>query len=1029
MFILPKLSASVRKTLFILAAVFLLFSAGLFYVNKVLLPIQAKTFILKLAQDNLKRGVTFDTLQYNPIRGFVITQLVIADKNDPSKIFLKAESASANILWPALLKKKIIIPSVEINKPEIWMTRTVTHQWNFNDLIPDPAAAPTSGSPAAADLAITGLNITNGRVILTDTTSEFSETFLVPLIRGALSLDGVITIAGTIAIPSGEGRIAFDGRIRLGDKSCRGTIKAANILLERYLRFLPEPLPVNIQSLTIKDTSITATFEKETITLSGSLHLPETAITLADKTKLLGNITLSGISARKDQDGIALEGLLHTEALAIDTPAGVTLRLNTLNTTHFKASLKGPELRAATDLDAKAIDITLADGQKFTTDLSIRALELTQNALTWSARANANAAGLSAALNNSRSISGSISLNNITITGDIGTIRAQADIAADQIKLASPEGTLTTNILLPQTRLSLVNGRVESALRASFQKLDAAIQGITVKGNTSLSAHIILDPRAATPLTYTGMLRITGLSAENVPSAGSVNNIRGTLTFETNRAQTKQLSLTALSTPVHLSGSIIDLAALRVNIKASAEALDLAGAAGCIPNIIKEYAVTLGGTAAIDASFDGFLSRLQEGNFSGQATLKDVHAASGKFQQEISGLNGTFNYSAPSLFWKDLTVNYQGKTWTSHGYMQDFTSPFIKASIKTDNLNADIEARKKGDAVNIDTLTGAFFSSNFNIKGAILLPPGKSPEVDLGSEIKLVLRELPQMLPPEQAKQIEALKLAGILKIKANIKGAPQQWQSLASTLSIETPEMVLMGYKINDLVLNASQKDNKITPLTINGALYGGIFQTSTSIELKEKDFPFETTAKLENVNLELLKKDTPLKQQQLSGQLGATASLKGACLDIRHVTGNASIKISQGYLWALDILSNVLSILSSSFQGGDMIVTDASADFKIIDQKVMTNNLSLKSATVTLAGEGWVDFDQNIDLNISPSLTPNVGGATVPAIINPTADIVNIRVCNTLTAPKFEHNITAPAIIKKTLENTVGNILKIFE
>jgi hypothetical protein len=160
-------------------------------------------------------------------------------------------------------------------------------------------------------------------------------------------------------------------------------------------------------------------------------------------------------------------------------------------------------------------------------------------------------------------------------------------------------------------------------------------------------------------------------------------------------------------------------------------------------------------------------------------------------------------------------------------------------------------------------------------------------------------------------------------------------------------------------------------------------------------------------------------------------TADLKGELLDIRNMQGTATMKISNGYLWSLQILSNVLSILSSTFQGGDIIITDADATFKITDQKVMTDNLTLRSATVTLVAEGWVDLDQNIDMNIRPRLEPRSTDGTVNplTLINPTDGLLNIRVYNTLTAPKFEHNITAPQMIKKTIQNTVGSLLKIFE
>lgn len=376
-------------------------------------------------------------------------------------------------------------------------------------------------------------------------------------------------------------------------------------------------------------------------------------------------------------------------------------------------------------------------------------------------------------------------------------------------------------------------------------------------------------------------------------------------------------------------------------------------------------------------------------------------------------------------------MNFQNKTWTSQGSLQDLVSPAINATIKTENLTADIRAKKKDDKIQLTSLSGTWFDSTYELIGDVFLPAGGSPNVDMNGEFKLSLRDLPKMLPPGQVKQINTLQLAGILKIKTRIKGVPQDWQNLVSTTSIATPALYMMGYQIADLNINAQQKNGTVNPLTVTGKLYGGDLNTTATVSLKEKLFPFTVVSKLENTSLELLKKDTPLKQQQLSGLVNATADLKGNLLDILNMEGTASMKIANGYLWSLEILSKVLSILSSTFQGGDVIITDADATFKVADQKIITNDLTLRSATVTLLAEGWVGFDQNIELNIHPRLEPQTVDGTVNplSMINPTDGLVNIRVYNTLTAPKFEHNISTPKVIKKTIQNTVGTFLKMFE
>jgi hypothetical protein len=389
-------------------------------------------------------------------------------------------------------------------------------------------------------------------------------------------------------------------------------------------------------------------------------------------------------------------------------------------------------------------------------------------------------------------------------------------------------------------------------------------------------------------------------------------------------------------------------------------------------------------------------------------------------------------YTPAEIAWKDLTAECLGRTWSSNGSVKDpVTAPQAAVLLKTADMNAELNAVKKNDRIEIISLSGMYLDIPYAVSGNILLLPAQAPSMDVSGEFKLTLATLAKLLPPAQAKQIEPLKLDGILAVKADVKGTPQNWQDLVATVSVQTSSLKIMGYQITDLAVNAHQANGRIDPLTVSGKVYGGDLGVTATAALKDKGFPFIAAVKLEGTSLELLKKDTPMKQQRLSGNIFAAADLKGTLTDIRGMEGKASFKITNGYLWGVEILSNLLSILSSSFKGGDMIITDADADFRIAGAKVMTDNLMLRSASVTLIGEGWVDFDQNIDMNITPRIEPKTTEGTLNPLaeINPTAGIINIHVSNTLTAPKFKQNISAPQVLKKTLQNTVTSILKLFE
>ncbi len=215
------LSPLTRKISLIMAIIFFIFAAGLFYVNKVLLPIQVKGMAIKAATDALKRNVTFDELQYSPLHGFIITDLVIAEKDDPSRIFIRAKHASAQILLLPLLQKKLIFPVIRIGSPEIMLTRAAKDQWNFSDLLNTSTTDAAAASQPPMDVIVGGFSISNGRIILKDTAlnDDFSDTIDLPLVKGSLSLKGSFNITGSIILPAPQGFLAFDTRVGILDRS------------------------------------------------------------------------------------------------------------------------------------------------------------------------------------------------------------------------------------------------------------------------------------------------------------------------------------------------------------------------------------------------------------------------------------------------------------------------------------------------------------------------------------------------------------------------------------------------------------------------------------------------------------------------------------------------------------------------------------------------------------------------------------------------------------------------------------------
>ncbi len=993
-----------KKIILTFAIIAVLISVGIFYVNKVLLPVQIKGLIVKATEDALGRKVSMDSLQYNVLKGFVINNITIFSKENPEEIFIHLDSASAQVLFPALIQKKIILPSVQINNLSARIIRLNASTWNFSDLLPKQGTSTTAsvGAPPAApmDLIIGGLSINNARVKLTDRIGgdNFSEMFDPINIKGSLDLTGSIHLAGGLAIPSTNGTMNFNVSVALKNMGIKADINLANIVTNKYLRFIPEGIRVPVKSLNIIRTSSRITIENKNITITGSALLKDIDAEPVAGITTRGTLELNTIAFALTDNNITVQGSLTAPDAIVEMPNDQKFNAS-VKTSGTTLTLKGADWNLTTDANINNLTAIISDKQKFQADISLARLSAAQTGANITAKAD-------------------ITVNNL-IAG-ISDIRVKSGITA------------------PGSTFELVQGTIDIKAKPVFKALEVALaQHMTFSGAPALVIHASLPPKDKGELHYDGIIEFNNSTLNGAPTIGDIRNIAGTLQFKTNEATLDAITFSVFDSPISVSGTVKDFTSLNLNLKADALNLDLGIIEKAVPQIIKDNGLVIHGKADVHADIQGKAATLINSGLNINAALKRTDITSDKLKQAISNVNGTIIYNAPTLTWKDLSIDFQKKTYTLNGYLQDFQNPTVATSLKADNMSADVQVKKTGDTLTIDSFNASYFDSSMTATGKVFIPTGKAPTIDITSTTKTSLRDIPKILP-DLAKQIEPLKLAGILTITSHVKGNPVDWQHLNSTIKIETPTLNVMGYTATSLSIDTVQQDGQLQPLEIKARLYDGDVDVIGSVNLVKANFPFESTIKLEKTNLELLKQDTPLKAQRLSGLFSASGSLNGNASGLKSLTGKLTTQITDGYLVDIDLFTKILRFLASSFQGGNLIITDESGTFTFNDGKAETNDLTLKSATTSLIAEGWLDMmDQTVDLNITPRLEPasttgaeqGVQGQDLLSLVNPTQGLVNVHITGSITKPKIEPSISAPTIIKKTLQNTVGGLLKLFE
>ena len=117
------------------------------------------------------------------------------------------------------------------------------------------------------------------------------------------------------------------------------------------------------------------------------------------------------------------------------------------------------------------------------------------------------------------------------------------------------------------------------------------------------------------------------------------------------------------------------------------------------------------------------------------------------------------------------------------------------------------------------------------------------------------------------------------------------------------------------------------------------------------------------------------------------------------------------------------------------NIIFTDGLMNFEIKDSKILTKDLLLKSKEVELVGNGWADFNSNIDLLITPEFKELAILQSKSLKKGPTAILaqaegyVNIKITGTLDNPQYKVTTSPTRVIKKATGALVEGLQGIFE
>lgn len=162
-----------RKLFLIIAAAIVLFSsAGIIYLNKVILPTEIKSLIVQGLEGATQERVSLGSVQFNIFKGLVLRDLTI---NEGPKALIRIKEGSCTFLFFPIFKKNLIFPSIKLVSPEVFLERFSDNTLNLAHILPK---AKEKKLRQEFNLIINKVTIINARINFQDDTlsSPFSKT-------------------------------------------------------------------------------------------------------------------------------------------------------------------------------------------------------------------------------------------------------------------------------------------------------------------------------------------------------------------------------------------------------------------------------------------------------------------------------------------------------------------------------------------------------------------------------------------------------------------------------------------------------------------------------------------------------------------------------------------------------------------------------------------------------------------------------------------------------------------------------------
>lgn len=961
-----------KKIIFILLALLMLGTIAYFYVNRILLP-ELHTRIESHISEQIGKSISIGKIRLEPTHGFRLHNILIKDSE---RTLVQIDEIDCTLLLAPFFKDRtVVIPNITIRKPIAHIVHNQDGSFNFSSMIRKDRP---SEKKSKTQVFITHIKIVKGSIdfVKKTETGDFSENFRDIGIDLSLSMDRQIDFRLKSVLPFDSTAIEATGRYALGSKDFYTEIKASQLNIQKYQQqFLPSP-QFEIVSGELSTCDLRVDYVDNKLKISGDAYFADSNLTLG-KSKYNGDIRLLNTTLLLDKEGITTKGEIRLPAMKLTVKPGETFEGDWQLFIESLTRKKGNWFLAG-NIKARNVILNWPNKNALHTHLVARDMNLNFQNKQLAIFGDFDFEDALFSFGEKREFKGNVLAKNMSLNRTDGVWRAKSSLRSENTSLNLGASKLI-NSTLQTDQMTVYSDNQRFSLEGSLSTQDMVFAfGDTVKFQGSPNMRINYDRPRTNPkdATVTANFNFKNGLIFGIPRVEALSNLQGELELTKQGAATQQMSFMVENTHIDVTGKLLSWSSLDMQASAYTPSVDLTRLTPLVPEIFEKFDVNLEGRTSLRMDFAGSGKDWKTGEIELEANLIDSQLTGEKIPGTFENINGTLRYTKDKIAWSKLQTEYKKYPFELNGKLENFSRPVINTQFKAANLDARAKINLLNKSIRLPSINAQYHQSDFDGSADIYFITGQEPEIQINGRGTVYASDLANFAP-QHSETIRGLEPTGIFDTKLFFKGKPNQRLDWSIDVDAKSQRITVKNHELTDLKISYLQRDKNISKLNVNADVYDGKLKIDSSANLENKNFPFVLALGIYNSNMaNFMAVQNPDKSNDLAGTFSLNLGLEGELLRRETWSGQGNYKLENGYIWDFKIIKLLNKILIQEFVR--TVYTDSSATFVISDEKIGTENLALKSDTISLLAKGYIGLksdtpilDQKISFDVYPALS----------------------------------------------------------